>query len=230
VRRVAAALEGLPHFYPVPMPAEAGAPRRFSFFNPRYIRDLPGAAAATPRWLFVLAGFDLELQERRYGREGFAEIVAARLREAIGQGRDPTFIGPPDFVQALARRFEGDARVTLLAGCPWSEFERRLLEAEAAFYWQLFSTSSFLRLWNGLPVFFFDEGHNARLLPPMREAGLERYYMGVVPVHLDIEVPLDAARLLERRGEFRDAARRALRELAPLPDPPGMVEEILAAR
>ena len=62
--------------------------------------------------------------------------------------------------------------MSLLPYCSYEEFEQRLLDAEFVFYWQIFSTSTFLRLWNGLPVFFFDQGHNAHLLSPLQEAGL----------------------------------------------------------
>jgi hypothetical protein len=243
VRRVAPMVERLAHFYPVPMPQRPGGPSRFSFFNPRYIRTeaelrdtsaavamLPGMSPGVPRWLFLLARFDLQLQERRRGRQGFANLLAARIGDALDEGRHPTFIGPAACVETLARRFAGDARVTLMTGCPWAEFESRLLDAESAFYWQLFSTSTFLRLWNGLPVFFFDEGHNARLLEPMRRAGLDRYFMGGTPAYLDVEARLDAARFAGRRGEFREAARAALAKLASLPEPSGMVRAILAAR
>ena len=245
VRRAAAVLEGLPQIYPSPMDP---GPGRFSFFNPSCIRA-PGEldrreATARPGWLFVLAQFDLELQERLHGRQGFADRVTEKIRETLANGRDATFIGPAPIVEELARRlavaqrfgssgvaFEsrGGEGLTLITRCPYDEFERRLLEAEIAFYWQIFPTSAFMRLWNGLPAFFFDRGHNARLLQPMHEAGLKHYYVGGAPTYLDISRPLDACALLACRPEFDRFAAEAREHLSLLPTPQAMLEAISAA-
>jgi hypothetical protein len=233
VRRVADILREATHIYPVPMDLpEAGGVRRVSFFNPLYIRSQeelrrnsaavsarPGMAARGPRWLFVLAQFDLELQEKRHGKPGFVDMVAGKIREALESGRHPTFVGPAAFVEALARHFTPDSGVSLLSCCPFEEFERRLLDAEMVFYWQIFSTSAFLRLWNGMPVFYFDEGHNAHLLEAMREAGLRHYFLAGSPIRLDIANPLDAVKLTEMSAGFRQAAHESRLRLAGLATP-----------
>jgi hypothetical protein len=243
VRRVARVLEGLPQVYPVPMDAApAGQGARASFFNPRYLRTpaqlealaraasaLDPSASGKPQWLFVLARFDLEFQERRYGLEGFADRVAAKLREALAQGRHPTFIGPASIVAQLERRIAPDCGVGLRTHCPFEEFEQRLLGAECVFHWQYFPTSAFLRLWNGLPVFSFDPGHNARLLAPLCAAGLERYYLGDPPVLLDIDRPLDAAGLAGQRAAFRRSAHACRARLESLPSPGEMIAALRAA-
>jgi hypothetical protein len=226
VHEVAGLMEDVTHLYPVPVPpleAPGGAPR-LSFFNPRYFGQ-PRAAAR--EWLFVLAKFDFEYQQAAHGKQRFVELVAAKLREALSQGRRATFIGPAAAVEALGAHLGADPGITLLQGCAFVEFERRLLEAEAAFYWQVFSTSTFLRLWNGLPVFFFDPGHASRLLRPMYEAGIASDYMGRAPAMLDIAQPLDAGALMARSGEFADIAGAALTRLKALPEPEEAIEEIV---
>jgi hypothetical protein len=228
VRRIEAILEDVPHIYPVEagLPGN-GRPPRFAFFNPLYVRE---ALAPKPRWLYVIAQFDLELQEEKYGAERFADLVASRMREALDAGREPTFIGPRAITDALSRRFTDEPRVTLRAACPFAEFERQLLEAEAAFYWQIYSTSGFLRIWNDLPMFFFDPGHNARLLGPMHANGIESHFMGNPPVQLDIEKAFDAATLQALGERFRKAGRESRARLARLPTPEAMFAAIVARR
>lgn len=244
VRRVEEILEGATHIYPVEVDLPgAGSTPRATFFNPLYIRSegelrannaavsalSPGRTDA-PRWLFVIAQFDLEFQEARYGAQRFGDMVAQRMREALEQGRHPTFVGPAAITQALSRRFAGEPGVTILATCSFDEFERRLLDAQAAFYWQVFSTSGFLRLWNGLPVFFFDLGHNSRLLAPMHTNGLESHFMGNPPIQLEIDKPFDVAGLGTHEDHFRKAARDSRERLARLPRPEEMFATIVAKR
>jgi hypothetical protein len=234
VRRVSAILADVAHFYPAAVTASRDGPACFSFFNPAYFAGprestAPGERAGRPRWLFVLAQFDLSFQEQQYGRQRFVELVAAKLHEARDQGKHPTFIGPPAFAEELSRHFPADAGVTLLGRCPYGEFEERLFDAEVAFYWQIFSTSAFVRLWNGLPVFSFDPGHTSRFSSVLHDAGLKHYFMGRSPCYLDIESPLDAVALGRTFDDFRRAAREATTQLASLPSPGAMVEAIIRA-
>ena len=243
VRRVEEILAEATHLYPVEVDLPKTRPVRISFSNPLYIRsedELRANRAAVsalapdrpqaPRWLFVIAQFDLEFQERRYGAQAFAELVAARMREALLAGKHATFIGPPAITQALSRHFADEPGATFLATCSFAEFERRLLDAQAAFYWQIFSTTSFLRLWNGLPVFFLDPGHNSRLLGPMHANGIESHFMGYPPILLDLEKPFDVAALDAMGGHFRKAAEETRARLARLPSPGEMFDAIVAAR
>ncbi len=242
VFRVAESLKDVTQIYPVPIEPSEGGAKRVSFFNPLFIRtpdELRSNAAAVagpsdpalrgPRWLFVLAQFDLEFQEKKYGRKGFVELVAGKIREALDLGKLPMFIGPAAVTEELSRRFARDAGVSFLPTCSFEEFQQRLLDAEFVFYWQIFSTSAFFRLWNGLPVFFFDQGHNARLLKPLREAGLKHYYLAGSPIYLDIEKPLDAAELTRLGAGFRELALDIRERLAGLPTPEEMVKAIMEA-
>jgi len=87
-----------------------------------------------------------------------------------------------------------------------------------------------MRLWNGLPVYFFDEGHAAHLFKPLLDAGLEHYYLDRPPMRLDIEQPLDAVELTKSEADFRRSADYALRRLAQLPTPAGMIAAIKRAK
>jgi hypothetical protein len=236
VRRVSAILGDVAHFYPAAVSATpSGGAATYCFFNPEYFRlaDQSGQRISSaskddrPRWLFVLAQFDLHFQQQRYGKQGFLELVAAKLREAREQGRQPVFIGPPALAAELSTRFAADSGVTVLGRCAYREFEERLFDAEVAFYWQIFSTSAFVRLWNGLPVFSFDPGHTSRYSTVLHEAGLKHYFMGRSPRYLDIEAPLDAGVLAGSLEEFRQSAREALAQLAPLPSPAAMTRAII---
>ena len=237
VRRVSAILCDVAHFYPVAVrAARAAGPPTFGFFNPAYFR-LAGERArrdkATtgerPRWLFVLAQFDLQFQEQLHGRARFVELVAAKLRESHEQGKHPVFIGPPAMAEELSRQLPPGSGATVLGRCPYAEFEERLLDAEVAFYWQIFSTSAFLRLWNGLPVFSFDPGHTSRYSSVLHEAGLEHYFMGRSPRYLDIEQTLEAGALASTFEEFRQQAREAVARLSSLPSPGAMTGAIIEA-
>lgn len=240
VRRLSKVMRDVTHIYPVPIDrAQAGA-RAISFFNPLYIRSpdelranaamvaaFPDMAPGKPRWLFVLAQFDLLYLEKKYGMRAFVEIVAAKIRETLACGKHATFIGPAAIIDELSRHFPRDSGVSLLARCAFEDFEQRLLDAEIVFYWQIFSTSAFLRLWNGLPVFFFDQGHSSRFSKPMHEAGLKYYFIGASPIYLDIEKPLDAAALMQLSGGFRASAEDSRQRLAHLPTPDAMVSAIM---
>ena len=231
VRQVVEILDETTHVYPVPVDGlgAKGRGMRISFANLAYLRpaeQLRAGASRLPSWLFILAKFDLEFQERTHGKKGFRELVARRIREALDNGRSATFIGPAEVTEALSIEFGANPDVSLLPYCAYQEFERRLLEAEYAFYWQIFSSSTFLRLWNGLPVFFFDPGHNAHLLVPMQQAGLEYYYLADPPIYLGADHYLEAATLASMSQGFRASADESRRRLAELPTPAGMIEAI----
>ena len=227
---VADELAGCVHVYPVPVPP-GGLPHA-SFFNASYFSTppvpAPAAQAGRPSWLFVLANFDLAYLETKYGREGFIAQVAAKLGETLAQGRDATFIGPAAACADLAARLGAVPGLTLLSRCSFTEFERRLLGAEVAYYWQIFSTSAFMRLWSGLPVFFFDSGHNAHILKPLYEVGVARYYVAGEPSYLDIARPLDAAALGSHRSRFGEEARASRAVLERLPGPGEVLSRIAA--
>jgi len=230
LRDVSAALCDSVHIYPGPATAREAPVRSASFFNPSFLRgEEPRTGAATPpTWLFVLASFDAEYQDRVHGAAEFSRQVASKIQETLDNGRRATFIGPPRLRDELARRFGGNPAVTLVPPCSFEEFDRHLLGAEIAFYWQIFSTSGFMRLWRGMPVFFFDRGHNAHILKSLHEAGLARYYVAGEPHYLDIKNPLDERALAAWRPRFEEEARASRAVLEQLASPDEMIRELVA--
>ena len=79
---------------------------------------------------------------------------------------------------------------------------------------------------HGLPVFFFDSGHSARLSKPFHETCLAHYYFAAPPILLDVEERLNAIRLAELSKGFLVSAQEFCRELTLLPTPTEMVDGI----
>src|SRR6185436_4962368 len=73
----------------------------------------------------------------------------------------------------------------LLPFCPFPDFLRYVLHAEYVFYWNVFSASILARLALNRPVFFFDQGHMARLIAPLYDAGVQLHFGGKEPTYLD---------------------------------------------
>lgn len=242
VRGVTDSLRDVVHICPVPQHLlPTGGPDYLPFYNPLSIRSdselrrigervsaYPDITADRERWLFVVAGFDLRYQQQAHGERRFAEIVASKLREALDNGKHPCLIAPAELIDAVSRHFGPDERVSLLSACAFDEFQHRLFDAEMVFYWQIFSTSTFLRLLNGLPTFFFDPGHTARSFPPMHEAGLKCYYVAEPPIYLDIEDPLDPATLSELAAGFAASAQRTREIMAGALDAEELTSAIIA--
>jgi hypothetical protein len=240
-RGIADCIKGTAHICPIPAKSlPVGDVRYLSFFNPMGVRNqeelqeisvrvssYPDINADRSRWLFVLGQFDLEFQQKRYGSKGLVKIVASKLRQTLDSGKHPTFIGPAAFVDELSHQFGSDSGISLLAPCPYEEFQNRLLDAEVVFCWQVFSTSTFVRLLHGLPVFFFDRGHAASIFPLMYQAGLKCYYPSGSPIYLDIENPLDADKLTARSSAFRQSGTDNHQRLEKAQTPAELVSEIL---
>jgi len=242
VRGVTDTLDDVVHMCPVPQRLlPTGGPDYLPFYNPLCIRSdtelrriaervsaYPDIATDRARWLFVIAGFDLRYQQEIHGERRFAEIVSSKLREALENGKHPCLIAPSELIDAVSRHFGPDDRVSLLPACAFDEFQHRLFDAEMVFYWQIFSTSTFLRLLNGLPTFFFDQGNTARSFPPMHEAGLKCYYVAEPPIYLDIEDALDPATLSELAAGFAASAHRTREIMAGALDPEELASAIIA--
>ena len=240
-RKIADSLKDIMHIVPVPC-ANMGASRidYISFFNPMYIRDnkklnrvsnavneLSEVSPEPGSWLFVLAQYDLDFQLHKHGEQGFIDIIVGKLRETLDNDKLPTLIAPAEFVAAVSKYFDSKSNVTLLSVCCFEEFEQHLLDAEIAFYWQYFSTSTFLRLFQNLPVFFFDQGHLASINKPFLEAGLKHYFLSAPPILLNIEDPLTVNQLAKFRKGFLLSAQESYKKLSQLPTPTELVEKIL---
>ena len=104
-----------------------------------------------------------------------------------------------------------------------------LLEAEYAFYWNVFANSVPSRLVNGLPVFFFDTGHMARSIPALLDLGLRSYYPGAQLPLLDIKRAIDRQVLARYAQGEVDSLAPAVQRLRAGPTPDQMLETVLAA-
>lgn len=244
IRRISFLLQDIKHLHAVPSPnAVWNKLDNISFYNKHYLRSknelahLSASLSANvsdderlPKWLFVLARFDLDYQIEKYGRETFYGLVVEKLTQAQANEREAILIAPQELVDALAEKFQDQDRITLLAECAFDEFEKHLLTAEAVFYWQVFSTSTFLRLLHGLPVFCFDLGHSASLSQMFHETCLKHYYLGKSPVMLDITEPLEQRHLTEFNQEFVSMASYLNSKFSASSSPHDIIEAILNNR
>jgi hypothetical protein len=228
------------HIYPV-MPESPRPVRRAAFFNPRMLVPESDRAALRnglaihmpldlqrPRWLYVLAAEDYTLQTALHGRAAFHTLLVQRLEDAHRHGRQPVLIAPQacaDAVRGASNAFPG---ALLLSFCSHGMFLGLLLEAEYAFYWNVFANSVPSRLVNRQPVFFFDRGHMARAIPPLLELGLRSYYPGVQLPLLDIEQAIDPQVLIPYAQREIASLTTAARHLRAGATPDEMLEKVLA--
>lgn len=216
------------HLYPVPVDGLStvdGVPR-VSFFNERMIRSM-AEPTQEPSWLFVIGGSDLKCQLILWGADRFAGLVQRWLEQARRESRRPVLIAPRSLVDNLSHRLSPAIGAELIPLCSYAEFISRLFDAEYAFYWNTFSCSILLRLSNGLPVFFFDPGHVARLLRPSYEAGIRCYYGGAGPNLLDARKPLDIAALRDDAARQRCEMPSILARLRRSPPPEVLIDGLL---
>lgn len=241
LRAAGAALKDEWHVYPV-MPESQQPARRVAFFNSRMLVPESDRVALRngltarlpldprrPRWLYVLASEDYTLQTALHGRDGFHALLVQRLEDAHRQGRQPVLVAPQacaDAARAAGREIPG---ALLLSFCSHGMFLGLLLEAEYAFYWNVFANSVPSRLVNGLPVFFFDTGHMARSIPALLDLGLRSYYPGAQLPLLDIKRAIDRQVLARYAQGEVDSLAPAVQRLRAGPTPDQMLETVLAA-
>ncbi|MAF64466.1 MAG: hypothetical protein CMJ84_02240 [Planctomycetes bacterium] len=229
-----ACIEDLPHLYPTLVPdlGPGDEVERLSFFNPDTVLTAPLGAAVeaadeSESWIFVLSPFDYECQKKLVGRGRFARSVAFMLAAAQEAGRRPVLVAPPDLV-GIMEALPGEC--DLIASCPYTELEERLLAAEYAFYWSTFSFSMLARVANEMPVFSFDRGRLARTVPKLFSAGHAAHFGGWTPQRVDSKrLPLPKA--LEFLAEKQELALRVVRERwQASPAPAEVVERLLTSR
>lgn len=98
---------------------------------------------------------------------GVDGLVLDHLGNAIQHGRQPVLIAPAPCIDAL--RASGRATdAILLSFCRHDVFRQHLLDAEHAFYWNVFSNSILARVMNGLPVLFLARPHGPRHAAALR--------------------------------------------------------------
>ena len=179
-------LRDVTHLYPMPTQAIANPDRqrRLSYFNPNATTGQDRRAPSGQSWLFVLSQADYDVQHRIRGRSQLVEQLVSLFRQTRAAGRRPVLIAPPTLIRALGNASPGSLDAELNPFGAYATFEARLLDAEYAFYWNLFSASAVSRLLRKLPVFFFDRGHVAHFNKRMHDIGIQSYYGGWEPKRL----------------------------------------------
>jgi hypothetical protein len=236
-----AALKDEWHVYPV-MPESQQPARRVAFFNPRMLVPESDRVALRnglavhlpfdpqrPRWLYVLASEDYAVQTALHGRDAFHALLVQRLEDAHRRGRQPVLLAPQACADAVRAAGRGMPSALLLSFCSHGMFLGLLLEAEYAFYWNVFANSVPSRLVNHLPVFFFDTGHMARAIPSLLDLGLRSYYPGAQLPLLDIKRALDPQVLAPYAQGEVDSLALAAQRLRAGQTPDQMLETVLAA-
>ena len=230
------ALEHVTHLYPTAIPPADDDVPRATFFNPAIIRPAAtapepvqsGGEDRPPSWLFVLSKIDLECQFALHGRRGFERLLVATMWQTLATGRLPTLIAPAETTKRVARKLP--ALAELLPGCPFEEFERRLLGAEYVFYWNAFSFSLLARLANLLPVFLFDRGHLARTIRPYHELARSCHYGGWDLPYLDQRRTLGIESLAPMAAAQQPALRTLREHWSAAPTPDQVVHGLLRSR
>jgi hypothetical protein len=237
--QVARMLDGVKHLYRVE-PREGAKAGSVSFYNPHVVLDDAARATRTARalktlgvirglkrWLFVLSAEDYGAGVARWGKNRFDALLASKLKETAGAGRQPVLIGPSPCLDALRHGTSNPTSAVLLEFCEYLTFQSLLCEAEYAFYWNIFSDSIIARVMNRQPVFFFDAGHLVRAMPPFFEAGLNHFYAGNAPHFLDLDATLSAEGLAVSAVDEDRKLERARQRFTQSPDPGQMVELLL---
>lgn len=241
-RKVYQVVSGLPHLYLVEPSEFAAAAVALSFSNrnligtpsylpcrPEYLMEV-GADAVRPRWLFILSNLDYWFAAGRLGGPRFDDLLAERLAEAAAEGKQPILLAPAACTSAVVMRSPNIPGLILLNQCRVELFLSLLLEAEYAFYWNLFSCSLIARSLNTRPAFFFDAGHMVRFCTPLGQRGLKHYYGNEDISYLDMSKKLrrselDAQVPLQERL-LAGLARNLLRS----PSPRELVQRLLLSR
>jgi hypothetical protein len=230
----------LTHLYLVEPAEFVSSAHAVSFSNPQFQQRptfVPSRAEllaeirgdpARPRWLFVLSNMDYWFSAGRYGGPRFDDVLTDRLREAAQLGRQPVLLAPYACTSAITLRDPHIDGLILLNQCRLDLYLALLLEADYAFYWNIFSTSLLVRSLHRLPVFFFDSGHMARCCSLLRQRGLQHYYGTEEISYLDMSQPLQpsalAAGLPEQQVLLAGLKTRVLRS----PSPVEMVQRLVS--
>jgi hypothetical protein len=235
--RASAILQSVAHLYDTD-PQGFATTEWYSFSNIRMVRPpayMPcpprvqqalGLDPARPRWVFVLATEDYDALRNTRGF-AFDELLTDQLYEALGQGRQPVLVAPPRCTSAVALRSPPEDGLLLLPFLPHAQFLSLILDAEYAFFWNLFSNSVAARAVNRLPTFFFDRGHMARNCAGLFDRYMKCYFSAGCPPCLAMDEPLDVEQLARRAAEQAAAWTAFGDNLLKSPAPAEVVRRIL---
>jgi hypothetical protein len=224
--KTAQILNGVTHIQPAPMNSQK-VPTT-SFFNPllKHVVRSENSPSGSPYWLFLLSSEDYRKQ-RKVWPGTFTDLTAGTLQHAIHAGRRAILLAPDDCIAGVKKRLDGAGPAELLTFCSFERFVPLLLEAEYVFYWNIISSSSLIRLINGLPVFYFDRGHVGEGLPLVYEFTVELFFRGWNPLCLDQRAPLELGALEDLAAQHQPAMARIRANLETAPTPEDMIDEIL---
>ena len=117
-------------------------------------------------------------------------------------------VGSNRLLDALRPWLPADAEIGLHANDSYADFMARLMQAEYAFFWNLYSFSLIHRVMAQRPVMFFDEGHMVQILPALHEAGIRLFYDGWRPPVLTLAAALELPALERAATEARQQFAR----------------------
>jgi hypothetical protein len=229
-------LAGAWHIYPSPVPCERTMKtRNLSFYNSllttapleHHGRTSANAKAGVRHWLFIISSTDFNNQCFIHGRARFVQEVARRLEQSLSEDRRTLLLGPDECIKAIQQVSVCVPEMELLSFCSFKRFVSLLLGAEFVFYWNVVSASIGMRLFNQLPVFFFDRGHLAHAVKPSYELALKSYYHGFEPMFIDSREQLSAQTLTARADAYKPTAEKIRKFFARSPTPEQTVEFIL---
>jgi hypothetical protein len=201
LNRASNSLSDVIHLYPGPTDNIPNRSRvqRISFFNPELAKRDPawegsgerlkktGSGRSTEKaWLFIIAPSDVSIQQRKWGVSGFANQLVHMLEQTREAERSPVLLGPSSLIRKVKSVLPTTFEPELMTFCSFTEFSRRLLDAEYTFFWNIFSCSAaFMRLARKLPVIYFNKGHVAQFSNLVYEDGVRCYFGGCEPRQID---------------------------------------------
>lgn len=226
-------LRDVMHVYPAPIARLHAGGRgvvRRGYASPPTLSDggaeqRPGEA---PSWIFVLSDIDYRMQLSEVG-ERFATQLCERLRDAVCLGRRPVLVAPPALLAAVGAQLGPDCGIEMRSRDSYPAFMAKLMAAEYAFFWNLYSFSLLHRVLARLPVMFFHEGHMVRILPALHEAGIRLFYNGWRPPLLAMDAPLREADLHHLAEETRARFDTVALGMRQCDEPLALLREALSA-
>ena len=179
------------------------------------------------KWFFVISDIDLTIQSSLHGYNLFVELLSTKLNEAISLNIFPVLIAPSKLIKAISSKFDNE-KLLLYSDCPYDKFSKLLVEAEYAFYWNMYSASIITRILHKKSIFFFDKGHVSRILKPFGNLALDCIYGGMNPIFLEIDQKLEINMLIEASKKSQAFASHVFNHWHGSPNPENALISIIS--
>jgi len=201
-----------------------------SFYNDSYCieeKDREPEPDRKDRWLFVLGELDAGLLLARYG-ETFYEALAERLIEVCrNRNNIVQCVFPKDIVNVLRQHLTKFKNLEVLNYMTLKEFEKRICNSDAVFYWNIFSNSILLCYYYNIPFLCFGKGHIAELNADLFNHMADNIYRKSSPEFIDFFSPVESHLGALLRQQFSVDNRQVIvNEYRALPTPQNIVENI----